>query len=225
MNLSCAKCRVVRPFSGDPLSCEVCGWVCEPIDPNQATDTEYWQHLRKLRQTPLADTGISSFSTEPNKSVNISCADCNAIRPFAGGPPNWKCEVCGWELGTSGRKSTGRRGDPEARPDSKQSSIREKIGAAAEVLAAAVGIGLVALLGCYGAWYFLQPEADRIADQYHVAADKVVIDPTPHGCDYNDAPLGEKHCHFEKDLNVVRECEQPNCKVRAVYVSWRKVSE
>ena len=101
----------------------------------------------------------------------------------------------------------------------------DKIGVAAETLAAAVGIGLLAVLGCYGAWYFLQPEADRIADQYHVAADKVVIEPQPHGCDYNDAPLGEKHCHFEKVVEVDRECNQPNCKPVGIYVSWRKVSE
>jgi hypothetical protein len=39
-------------------------------------------------------------------SINISCAECNAIRPFSGGPPNWKCEVCGWELGTPSGKPT-----------------------------------------------------------------------------------------------------------------------
>lgn len=38
------------------------------------------------------------------ETITLSCADCNAIRPFSGGPPNWKCEVCGWELGTSSRK-------------------------------------------------------------------------------------------------------------------------
>ena len=51
------------------------------------------------------------------------------------------------------------------------------------------------------------------------------MDPKPHGCAYNDAPLGDKHCHFEKVVDVDHECAQPNCKIRAVYVSWRKVSE
>jgi hypothetical protein len=42
-------------------------------------------------------------------SINLSCAECNAIRPFSGGPPHWKCDGCGWELGTSSQ-TTGRSG-------------------------------------------------------------------------------------------------------------------
>lgn len=74
-------------------------------------------------------------------------------------------------------------------------------------------------------YYFLQSDADRIASEYSISANKVVMDPKPHGCAYNDAPLGDKHCHFEKVVDVDHECAQPNCKIRAVYVSWRKVSE
>jgi rubredoxin len=149
MNLSCAKCRVVRSFSGDPLTCEVCGWVCEPIDPNQASDTEYWQHLRKLRQTPLADTEISSFPTEPNRSVNISCADCNAIRPFSGGPPNWKCEVCGWELGTPSRKP---RPTPSKDFQGCLGSLGTILGLGFMIAVALLGLwGLIALVKWF--WY------------------------------------------------------------------------
>jgi hypothetical protein len=42
-------------------------------------------------------------------SINISCADCNAIRPFSGGPPNWKCEACGCELGSPSRRPIKRK--------------------------------------------------------------------------------------------------------------------
>lgn len=56
-----------------------------------------------------------------------------AVPRSSGGPPNWKCEVCGWELGTSSRRSIAHKdGVPEARPDSKQARIMDKIGAAAE---------------------------------------------------------------------------------------------
>jgi hypothetical protein len=72
MNLSCGKCRVVRPFSGDPLKCDICGWVCEPIDPNQASDTEYWQHLRKVRQTPLTFDTDTAHAHNPRRYQTAS---------------------------------------------------------------------------------------------------------------------------------------------------------
>src|ERR1700680_2159369 len=28
LNLSCGKCEAIRPFSGTPPACDVCGWVC-----------------------------------------------------------------------------------------------------------------------------------------------------------------------------------------------------
>ena len=68
-------------------------------------------------------------------------------------------------------------------------------------------------------------EADRLADQYHVPKDKIVIEPKPHGCDFDDAPLGNKHCHYEKSVDVARGCPAPDCQVAAVYVSWKKVDE
>lgn len=157
-------------------------------------------------------------------TINISCAECNAIRPFSGGPPNWKCEVCGWELGTSSRGRSG--GAPVAGMDSKKSSNMDLIadGLAGFLKIIFLGIGFVVAV-YYVNYYFLQSDSDRLANEYSVPADKVVVDKKPHGCDYNDAPLGEKHCHFEKVVEVDRECNQPNCKPVGVYVSWRKVSE
>jgi len=43
------------------------------------------------------------------------------------------------------------------------------------------------------------------------------------GCDFYDAPLGNKHRHYEKQVDTVKDC--PDCKVTAVYVSWRKIEE
>jgi hypothetical protein len=169
MNLSCGKCRCVRPFSGEPPKCDTCGWVCTPIDPNEATDTEYWQHLRKVRQGEV-----------PSSALPL--------------------------------------------PESPQAAI-DRVAEAAGAFLKFVGVGIVFVIGAYYANYYLQSDADRAASDYNVPADKVTVEPKPHGCEYNDAPLGEKHCHFEKVVDVDRECDHPNCKVRAVYVSWRKVSE
>jgi hypothetical protein len=69
------------------------------------------------------------------------------------------------------------------------------------------------------------PEKDRLELQYHVSQDNIVIEPKPHGCDFDDAPLGNKHCHFEKHVDVERACPGPDCRVTSVYVSWRKVDE
>jgi hypothetical protein len=38
VNLSCGKCRVVRPFAGDPLACGVCGWMVITAGQFSATD-------------------------------------------------------------------------------------------------------------------------------------------------------------------------------------------
>ena len=77
----------------------------------------------------------------------------------------------------------------------------------------------------YQVMYQLRPEKERLADEYHISQDKVFIEAKPHGCDFYDAPLGNKHCHFEKQMDAVKACPAPDCRVTAVYVSWRKVQE
>lgn len=109
--------------------------------------------------------------------------------------------------------------------DSKKSSVMDKVGDAVTAFLKIVFLGVGFVIVIYFAVYYLQSDANRIASDYSIPADKVVMDPKPHGCAYNDAPLGDKHCHFEKEVDVFRECEEPNCKVLSVHVSWRKVSE
>jgi hypothetical protein len=64
-----------------------------------------------------------------------------------------------------------------------------------------------------------------IALKYHLLEDDVDMDPKPAGCDFKDDPAGEKHCHFEQDLNIVRECLKPTCPVKHIYVSWHRVHD
>ena len=85
--------------------------------------------------------------------------------------------------------------------------------------------GLVVLLAFELITYWITPEQERLADQYGISKKNVVVEPRPHGCDFADAPLGDKHCHYEKDVEVQRMCPAPNCRVTSVYVTWRRVEE
>jgi hypothetical protein len=75
------------------------------------------------------------------------------------------------------------------------------------------------------AGYLLTSEKDRLAEKYHVPQSKIFIRPKPHGCDFADAPLGNKHCHYEQEVSTEKACLGPDCQVTGVYVSWRKVDE
>jgi hypothetical protein len=148
--------------------------------------------------------------------VNLSCANCRAIRPFSGQPP--KCDVCGWVCGGP-VKSTDTSFQQNLR---KQRQFWREVG---RTLFKAIVWGVVIVGGMIGVGYWLTPEVDRLAEQYHVSKDKIIIEPKPHGCDFDDAPLGNKHCHYEKAVDVERACPGPGCRVTAVYESWRKVEE
>lgn len=78
----------------------------------------------------------------------------------------------------------------------------------------AIGGGLFAL--------FI-PEQTRLSFEYDVPAENVFVHQKPHGCDFADAPLGSKHCHYEKHVELERACR--DCKVTRVDVSWDKVEE
>ena len=58
--------------------------------------------------------------------------------------------------------------------------------------------------------------------KYALADEEVIIDRKPHDCEWETAPLGAKHCHYEK---VVQTDTDQHGKVTAVYVSWQKVQD
>jgi hypothetical protein len=161
------------------------------------------------------------------QTINISCAVCEAIRPFFQNPT--KCTVCGWELGTSASDySPANWMQTENRPfrTSQKQSSRKRWKKVAEDISTGIGYMILLAFGftlLVVALSYFRPEQDKLADQYHVSKDKVIIERKPYGCDYEDAPLGNKHCHYEKSIDPVRACDQ--CKVTAVYLSWRKVED
>lgn len=65
----------------------------------------------------------------------------------------------------------------------------------------------------------------KLANRYGVPESQVFVEPMPHGCAFDDAPLGNKHCHYEKVVETTKACPEAECKVTAVYVAWQKVQD
>ena len=85
--------------------------------------------------------------------------------------------------------------------------------------------GVVVLAGLLAVTYWLTPENKYLAMKYGVPLESGRIEPEPHGCDFEDAPLGKKHCYFERVLDTESACSGPDCPVTNVHVWWRKVIE
>jgi len=47
-----------------------------------------------------------------------------------------------------------------------------------------------------------KPDSEKLATQYKMPKERVYAQAKPHGCAYNDAPLGDKHCRYEKHIIV-----------------------
>jgi hypothetical protein len=92
----------------------------------------------------------------------------------------------------------------------------------------------------------------RYATSYGVNSDKVVVAARPHECAFLAAPLGEKYCHYEREISTLRwatsttgnaiaswdegkswavftpDAGVPAPKfdtVQQVYISWKKIEE
>jgi hypothetical protein len=155
-----------------------------------------------------------------NPPMNLSCGRCQRIQPFSGSPLS--CTVCGWVLGQS---FDGGEPTPKFTPreDPIKKFISGKMRPAFEKFLKIVVFGGLALCGLIVAIDWLRPEREKLAEEYSIPVSKVIIDEKPHGYDFDDAPLGNKHCHFEKEITPMRECA--TCPVTSVYVNWRKVAE
>jgi hypothetical protein len=158
--------------------------------------------------------------------MNFVCDNCKAIRPFCGEPP--KCDVCGWERNAASHQETNvPPGEPAQVWTGEQKvglGVLLRVGIWGIVIVGAV-FAIVQFLSLGKHSDFQTPGKYRLALKYGLTEDEVFMDPKPAGCDFTDAPLGDKHCHFEQDVNVVRDCLTPNCPVKRVYVSWHKVRD
>ena len=196
MNMPCDNCKTIRPFSGQPLRCDVCGWEC----------------------------GASSRDDGYRSSPDDSSSHDKFLSGFQGQTRALRKEVV----------ST----DPETRTDVPHREAESLwTGEQKVALGALLRVGICGLV-IVGAGFLLvqflarekhpdllTPGKYQLALKYNLTEDQVFMDEKPKGCDFTDAPMGDKHCHYEQSLNVVRECLTPNCPVKRVYVSWQKVRD
>ena len=158
--------------------------------------------------------------------MNVPCDNCRTIRAFSGQP--LRCDVCGWQCDASSRHKTD---VPPPEPASLLAGER-KVQLGRLLRVALCGLLIVVVVFLLAQFLtpgkhpdILTPGKYQLALKFHLTEDQVFMDSKPEGCDFTLAPVGDKHCHFEQSLNVVRECLTPNCPVERVYVSWHKVRE
>jgi hypothetical protein len=156
-------------------------------------------------------------------SMNLSCGKCRCVRPFSGDPP--KCDICGWRCCPNAPDVVADAAKLQTKSHTKYETTIDTV---AERLRHVIvfGFWIFILIGVAVSLYKeFRPEKETLAEKYHVSTKHVVVEPKPHGCDFSDAPLGDKHCHFKEVIYTVNECESPSCRVENVTASWEKVSE
>ena len=70
------------------------------------------------------------------------------------------------------------------------------------------GLVLVALAAGGIYYFYFMPDKDFLSSKYNVPVERVSAPPKPHGCDFDDAPLGNKHCHYDKHVYVFDRTNQ-----------------
>jgi hypothetical protein len=64
---------------------------------------------------------------------------------------------------------------------------------------------VLALVGAiiWGVYHLLfVPDSEKLANKYAVPVQRVTAPAEPHGCAFSDAPIGNKHCHYDKHVYV-----------------------
>ncbi len=163
--------------------------------------------------------------------MNVLCQNCRAIRHFSGEP--LRCAICGWARPACAEADSDLNTDvPPAEFIEADPAWTSEHKVARGFLLRVVLVGVVVVAAILLAVQFLTPGRHpdtpgryRLALKYNLTVEDVVIDPKPAGCEFTDAPLGDKRCHFEENIYLERECLEVRCPVKRVYVSWRKVRD
>src|SRR5262249_16234661 len=70
---------------------------------------------------------------------------------------------------------------------------------------------LLALLPLIWLWPYLSFDFGKswIAFRYRVPLERIVFSEEPHDCEYDTAPIGNKHCHYEAKVFTVSAADCP----------------
>jgi hypothetical protein len=86
-----------------------------------------------------------------------------------------------------------------------------------------VGSVCVVVMVPLGLLFAILPPRPQAALTYHVSLSQVSSDPKPTNCEWDYAPLGNKGCHYEKQVELTRE--PVGGSVTSVWITWNKVTE
>lgn len=81
---------------------------------------------------------------------------------------------------------------------------------------------LAFLVGIVWLWWEMASDEKKYSIYYGVPRDRVVVEKEPHDCEFLTAPLGNKHCHYDKHVSKVK-LDEPNSY--AVYVTFEKIQD
>jgi hypothetical protein len=110
------------------------------------------------------------------------------------------------------RRSTLEKG-VEKKPEDNVSASESFWGCSILLVLALVFVGMPGYL----IWVNL-PDSIRYAMIYQVKRSQIHIDKEPTDCDWGRAPLGDKGCHYKKDVNPIKY----NGQVSDVYITWER---
>jgi hypothetical protein len=84
-------------------------------------------------------------------------------------------------------------------------------------------IGILIVFGLPGwAVWRLCPDSLKYGTIYHVPASHVLVNKEPTDCDWGHAPVGDKGCHYEKEIEPLRT---DTGTVTDVIVRWQRVQD
>lgn len=108
------------------------------------------------------------------------------------------CDHCGakdWDEATVLTFS----GKPKGKLSNK-SHAQASTSQAAENFGCLIALVVLAAIGFAIYYVFFMSDSERLATKYGIPVERVSAPPKPHGCAFSDAPLGDKHCHYDKHV-------------------------
>lgn len=145
--------------------------------------------------------------------VHLACGKCKSIRTFSGTP--LACEVCGWVCPTALQQALF-SAEKTTNPTKQEGQTKAPSKRGGGII-----VWLVVFLGFYLFNHFDgMGELQRLYYRIFYGKDSstVVIDREPHDCDFLKAPIGDKYCHFDKEVVYDKQSD-------TVYVGYTKITE